>query len=393
MNVRRNVFAILLSMAIVLFVLIGGVALLYAVRAQGAGTTSAPQTRVSSAPTAPAASPSATVAPATSAPSSTPSELPLTGADRFALVIDKGCSPPGPPPYVRREDSGQMIVALGQGYLSQLQGAVSPDGRRLAYWAYEFTGQSSIAMYQGGTSTTLVALGDEMLGALPVWSPDGSGLLFVANKGGGQGVPPDYAALRTLDLASGAITELTRVSGRFLNAVAWDRARHVIAATSVPALPAPGVSENLVITEARVIQRYELSPRAPGAVASQDAAYAMTVSRSDNVIRYWPLSAFTEQTVLRATPGLTIAFALWQPGTHQLAVDLVNGGTSAIELWPLDGLRRAIADYTNHNGRLFFRPDGSVLFMGPSSAVEVATGRLTHFALAPSEQLAASLLR
>jgi hypothetical protein len=319
-------------------------------------------------------------------------DTPLPGADRFAVIVDKPCNPPGSPPTVVREDETEVIAALGNGYLCQLNGAVSPDGRRLAYWQFESIGaRSEIALYQGGASTTLVRLGDEFLSNL-VWSADGTGLLFVAMKGGVQGVPPEYAALRTLDLASGSIVELTRVTGRFLTALAWDREKRVTAATET--LTPGGAGAYLVITEARVITRNETSPGLNLVRASPDATLMMALAPSGSAIRYWPLASFGDQKELRPAAGSAAGIAVWRPGAREIAVVVTTPpGVQAVELWALDGTRRRLLEFSGQRGGLFFRPDGSALFIGGGTGIDIATGRASRFTFEHGEGLTASLFR
>jgi hypothetical protein len=266
---------------------------------------------------------------------------------------------------------------------------VSPDGRRLAYWHLENATTGEIALYQSGASTSLVRLGDEFLGNV-VWSPDGTGLLYVAMKGGVQGVAPDYAALRTLDLATGSTQELIRVTGTYLAALAWDRARHVTAATETPA--SGGAGTYLIVGEDRMFSREVLPANVVLTSASPDAAYVMAVSQQEFAIRYWPLTSFGDQKTLVAAPGFGAGVAAWRPGTRELAVVVSNGTSPSLELWSLDGSRRRLSDYTGQSGGLFFRPDGSALFFGGGAAVDIATGRVVQFPLAQGERLAASLL-
>jgi hypothetical protein len=326
--------------------------------------------------------------PAPSASSSTQPNASLPGAERFAIVVEKGCSPPGPPPYVRREDRNELVATLGNGYLCALKGVVSPDGRRLAYWLYE-TGRSEIALYEGGSSRTLVRLGDELLFGGLVWSSDGTGLVFGATKGGGQGTPSDYSALRTFDLATGSVKELARVTARYLTPVAWDRARRVVAAAGVDARGGSG--EYLIITEDRAIATSAMPADVVLMSASPDAAFMTALSRKDFTILYWPLTSFAERKELRAPPGSGAGVAAWRPGGRELAVVVSGAGVQALELWSLDGVRRKLADVPGQSGGLIFRPDGSVVFVGGGRAVEVATGRAVDLVLAQYERVAASL--
>ncbi|MEA2662236.1 MAG: hypothetical protein QOH08_1808 [Chloroflexota bacterium] len=378
-----------LALAVVILIIAAAIGVLYAAESQQ------PATSVVVAPSASPTTATTTPASATNRPSpaftSSPTDVALPGADRFAVVVQKGCSPPGTPPFVRREDRNEVIAPLGNGYLCGLNGAVSPDGRRLAYWHFENSGSSEIALYENGASKTLVRLGEEFL-ENAVWSPDGTGLLFVAKKGGVQGVAPEYAALRTLDLASGAIQELTRVTGRYLAALAWDRARRVTAAAETPASGGPGAY--LVITEAKAVTRNEMPANTVLMSASTDATYVVALSQKDFVIRYWPLTAFEDQRTLNAAPGFGAGIAAWRPGTRELAVVVSGGpGVQSLELWSLDGSRRRLTDYTGQGGGLLFRPDGSAVFFGGGAAVDVGTGRVVQFPLAQGERITASLLR
>lgn len=312
----------------------------------------------------------------TAQPTPIPVEMPLPGAERFALVVFKGCSPPGPPPYVRREDSHEIIAELGQGYLCGLRGDVSPDGRRLAYWISDVN-RSEIAIYQGGSSVTILNLGSELMSSL-VWSVDGTGLLFVAMVGGVQGVPPEYAALRTLDIASGSVKELTRVTGGcYLGAIAWDRSRRVAAAVASAA--ANCVNEYLMVTEDQTIERAELPAGVTVRAASPDATLVVGHWRIENVIRYWPIDSFEDQKELRSPPGAGAVPWAWRPGTLEIAVTVTSAGIQSLELWSLDGARRRITDYHGQDGGLFFRPDGSVIFIGSNTAIDVESGQSTLF--------------
>ncbi len=350
----------------------------------------------SSAPTAAAIASASAPAPSSSTPAvSTPAsaspsgatDAPLPGAERFAIVVDQGCSPPGPPPFVRREDRDDVIATLGNGYLCQLRGAVSPDGRKLAYWLFE-SARNEVALYQNGTTTTLFRLGDELLADL-VWSSDGTGILFVAMKGGVQGVPPEYAALRTHDVASGSGSELLRERGVFLTPLAWDRGRRLTAAAVTREPFAP--TEYLEVTENNVVARYTLAAGISVAGASSDAA--LVIAHQTGVLRYWPIGSFAEQKELRPEAGAGAGSVAWRPGSRELAVVVTNASSMRLELWSLDGTRRRLFDFTGQRGGLFFRPDGSAVFLSGSVAIDIATGRAARFALAGSQRIAASVLR
>ncbi len=378
-------------LAAALLVIVLGIALLYAYRNSSSvpAQSPAPTTAAiaSPSPPVPSSSTPATSTPTSSASPSGTAEAPLPGTERFAIVVDQGCSPPGPPPFVRREDRDEVIATLGNGYLCQLRGAVSPDGRKLAYWLFE-NGRSEVALYQNGTTTTLFRLGDELLANL-VWSSDGTGILFVAMKGGVQGVPPEYAALRTHDVASGSGSELLRERGVFFAPLAWDRGRRLTAATLTREPLAP--SEYLEVTENNVVARYTLAAGISVAGASPDAA--LVIAQQTGVLRYWPIGSFADQKELRPEAGAGAGSVAWRPGSRELAVVVTNASSMRLELWSLDGARRRLVDFTGQRGGLFFRPDGSVIFLGGAVAIDVATGREARFVLAGSQRIAASVLR
>ena len=389
MTRRRN----LAILAGALLILVVGIGTLYASRSpsptQVLATSPSPNATASPT-TAAAAAPTSTSAPS---PSTTTQPLAaLPGTERFALVVDRICAS-GPPPFVRREDSGEVVATLGNAYLCQFQGALSPDGRRLAYWHFERFGQSALALYQGGTSTTLVPLGEELLASV-VWSSDGTGVLFVAMKGGVQGVNPEYAALRTLDIATGSIQELLRVPGRHVAGFAWDRGARLTAAAVYPA-SAAGPIEYLIVTEARTITRSELPAQVVPIGASTDAAYMAAHSQSDGVIHYWPLRTFADRKELRAPAGARAGSTAWRPGTRELAVFVSSGATSqvAVEMWSLDGTRRPLIAISVQRGGLFFRADGSALFLNGDTGIDLATGRTVQYTLGSGERLVASVLR
>jgi hypothetical protein len=119
----------------------------------------------------------------------------------------------------------------------------------------------------------------------------------------------------------------------------------------------------------------------------------MAVSQPDGVIRYWPLANFDDQKELRPAAGSGAGIAAWRPGARELAVVVTTPpGSQAVELWSLDGTRKRLTEFSGQRGGLFFRPDGSALFIGGGAGVDVASGRVVQFTLAQGEGLAASML-
>lgn len=330
---------------------------------------------------------------------------PLPASDHFGLVIDRGCSPPGPAPYLRAQDRSDVIVRLGQGYLCQFQGSVSPDGRRIAYPVFEPNG-NGLALWETGatTSKTLVSLGAEASGT-PVWSSDGTALVFVATKGGGQGVVPDYSALRTFDLATGKLAEILRTPERFLSPLAWDRRAHVIALISSAQLAGvvqPFGGEYQVIAQDGVclpidpcITRNSLPPNTY-VTASIDATWAVGVTQAEHVVRYWPLAAYADRKAMAPSTGTDFGGYAWRPGAQEFAMYVVSAAAPPrVELWGIDGSRRTLVDNFNLSGGGFFwQPDGTVLFYGCCTAIEVASGRVVTFTLGEGERIkAAAVIR
>lgn len=132
------------------------------------------------------------------------------------------------------------------------------------------------------------------------------------------------------------------MTGRYLTALAWDRTRRVTAATETPA--SGGAGAYLVVMEDRVFSRNVMPADMILTSASPDAAFMMAVSRTDGVIRYWPLTSFNDQKELRAAPGSGAGIAAWRPGAKELAVVVSAAGTQTLERWSLDESRRRLTD-------------------------------------------------
>lgn len=128
-------------------------------------------------------------------------------------------------PRLRSEVDPAPLMEFQSGFYRQWRGAVSPDGRKLAYWHDGATAGWELRILETSAldrPRTVLQLRDELPEGL-LWSGDQGGLVFgVSDKLTGQGVIGQYTALRTLDLATGNVTELAR-DKKWFHALAWDR--------------------------------------------------------------------------------------------------------------------------------------------------------------------------
>ncbi len=184
--------------------------------------------------------PAASVEPAAAAgPSATPRSIGLQPDFGF---IYSGVRPgygKGSAPVVRREGELSVVAELAPSFFNGFTGAISPDGRLSAYFAQPQNKPWTLYLLDGARPNEqreLLTIPDDIPGGRPVWSPDGKGVAFVVlNKEANQGVKPLYSAIRTIDLASGAVTERARIEGgSHYEFVGWDRARSTLAATVAP---------------------------------------------------------------------------------------------------------------------------------------------------------------
>jgi Tol biopolymer transport system component len=296
---------------------------------------------------------------------------------------------------VRREGETKTAVAeLAPSYFNQWNGAVAPDGRRAVYFAQPQGQPWTLFLFDGAKPNeqrALVALPGEV-GLQSVWSGDGAGVAFVVIDQLGNGATPAYSAIRTLDLASGVVTERARVTGgSAYTLVGWDRANATLAAMVVPHadqgpityLVLSGTNERSWTLEAHY-----------SAVASPDGRDVVGVKCEGVEIGCslwtWKLGDFDTRVDRKIGNRLSIGVIGWRPGTNEFAFavsDINAGAAVTIELLSLSGgpTRIVFGSSATYDNGSFFRADGTALIvvaeLNTALVVDLTSGRTTQLPL------------
>lgn len=284
---------------------------------------------------------------------------------------------------VRSEVDPQELGVLKAGAVN---GAVSPDGRRIAYWETTSGGgarslwildasapsRSRLVLTLSDSETASVSTGGGV-----VWSSDGLGLLVGVNSREYLPVPPvhgpaRYATLRTVDLASGAVREVARVEpGLPLRPVAFDRRSGV--ATAVEIGGGGYVASYVVARDGAALTRTRFETDIAPAVATPDGTGVLAVRfRPTAVVLVWPVADPERRTLLDVAAGERIGRALWR-NSHEIVV-LIDGDDPAahrLEVWPLQGPRRVVLQGARDLSAI--RPDGTAAIVD-GQVVDLMTG-------------------
>jgi len=285
---------------------------------------------------------------------------------------------------VRSEVDPQELGVLKAG---PFNGAVSPDGRRVAYWETASGGGEARSLWlleaSAPSQTRLVLTLPESetatvsTGGGVVWSSDATAVLIGVNSREFMPAPPvdgpaRYATLRTVDLASGAVREVARVEpGLPLRPVAFDRRNGV--ATAVEIGGGGYAASYVVARDGAELTRTRLETDIAPAVATPDATGVLAVRyRPTAVVVVWPLADPERRTPMDVTAGERVARALWR-NAHEIVV-LIDGDAPTahrLEVWPLQGPRRVVL----HDARELsaVRPDGTAAIVD-GQVVDLVTG-------------------
>lgn len=268
--------------------------------------------------------------------------------------------------------------------------ALSPDGRRLAYWAGNELHILDVAENARPNillAVTTVRSVEQSHGL--AWSSDGTGIVIGVTGppvSEGADAPPAYSALRLLDASGGQPREIVRVERRVLAPLSWDRRARTITAYEPGQA---GVVSLDVVDEGGKLER-NATPSGPVTVqASQDGRQLLATGYPDDVLWVWPSGSAARPIELRSAASERIHAASWRPGTSEIGV-LVG---DRLELWDSSGARRLVLlpnlpPKATANRSLLFRVDGSAVFVGvvlepaPNArpdvycvAVDLASGR------------------
>lgn len=344
----------------------------------------------------PSASPASSSSPGTAAsPSVSPSAsgTPASTATGAALlkpgfgVIYQGVRSgwdPGSAQQIRREgDTDRSVGELAGSFFNQFHGAVTPDGRRAVYPAQDLGGPWVLYLLDGAKPTEqkrLLTLPDEIPGSL-IWSSDMTGIAFTAQDSGAtQGVTPKYDSIRTLDLATGVVRELARITdGSNYQIVGWDRSTGTLAAAVVP-YPSPAsrgsdVSKtgSYIVIGPSGTKNVPLDGPSP-ALSSADARVVYGLRCDGNPascsLWTWPLADYGARVDRQVASGLSLAIFGARPGSDEIGLTVYSGSGASIEgqiaLWsPSSGLRTVyrFPQGRSPGSRPFFRADGTGIFL------------------------------
>ncbi len=321
----------------------------------------------------------------------TPTPNPAVLKPSFGVIysgIRQGWDP-GSAQQIRREGETTSVGELAGSYFNQFHGTVSPDGRRAVYPGQTQDGPWSLYLLDGARPNEqrrLLALPNEIPG-LPVWSGDMTGIAFtVQDSGATQGVAPKYDSIRTLDLATGKVMEIARITdGSTYRIVGWDRRSGMLAALVSPhAAPASAY----VVIGPSGTRTTALASGTESGWAVYGSPDARTVAgihceaTSGCSLWTWPLADYGARADQHFGSNVSLGIIGWRPGTEDLALGVSNlrpsGGDAHIELWSASAGRRTV--YTGGSSppsSPFFRADGSALIVpgyGEGLVVDIATG-------------------
>ncbi len=316
----------------------------------------------------------------TPAATPTPVATPAPGSERYGLIVDTSAGT-----SVRSEVEPRELGTLATAYFN---GAVSPDGGKVAYWETPREGAARVLRLLEGSAPAqprvVLTLPESEVAAVSsgrgvAWSSDGTGLLIAVDSrdhasGLGADSPSLYATLRHVDLASGSVREIARNErGLWFGPVAWDRARGIAAAVEVgPGGFAP--TYVLVRDGAAPIRTPFGMETAPHFVrAAPDASRVFAVGwRPISALYVWPLAEPERRSTMHPATGERVATAMWRnAGEIVVSIDGDVPAAHRLEAWPLEGPRRVLLRGATDLSAV--RPDGTAAIVS-GIVVDLETG-------------------
>lgn len=340
--------------------------------------SASPTSSLSSTPTATgAASPAATSSPASSSAAIRP--------DASHGMLTRN-------PAAIRTEADTTALNKTQNLDEGAAGAVSPDGKRVAILRTGQSGQGIIWFTTSKPDEVMPVLDmagtGELLVGPPVWAADGSDSLLVGiiKPGAQSGVepPPAYSALRSIDIKTRTVTELTRTTNNYvLIPVVWHPGGAVAAAFETGP---GGFATNYVVVRGQQVTRTPFGGDVVGGSVTANADGTRVVAidgRDGGSIRWWPFDRFDQQTDLKPPAGEGVFRASWRSGRDEIVVGVgPNGPTTTprsastlrLEVWGSQTGRRVVRDA---GGFAVVRVDGTAALAIDYQLVDLATGATT----------------
>lgn len=299
----------------------------------------------------------------------------------------------GSGPQIVPEGRTRSVGELARSYFNQFHGTVSPDGRRAVYYAQpDANGPWGYYLLDGSKPAEqrrILALPNEVPGPV-LWAADMSAIAFTAQDSGAtQGVIPKYDSIRTLDLATGAVRELARITdGSYYQLVGWDKPAGTLAAQILPYPPVAGKrSTYLVIAPSGTKTTPVDGPTAYTSADARTVVGLQCTAAAACSLWTWPLADYSARADHHLPAGLSLGLIGFRPGTGDVGLTVFeqSGSSGRIALWSASaGLRTVYAFPAGRSpgGPWFFRSDGSAVIIsfaiGEDLVVDIATGQSTR---------------
>ena len=266
--------------------------------------------------------------------------------------------------------------------------AVSPDGKRVAILRSGETGQGIISFTTAKPDEItyvmdMAGTGENIVGA-PVWAADGSDSLLIGiiKPGAQTGIdpPPAYAALRSVDIRTQAVTEVTRTTnGLVLVPVVWHPGGAVAAAYETGP---GGFALSYLIIKGQQVSRTAFPAGVIGGTlaANQDGTRVAAIYGTEGAtVHWWPYDRFDQQTELKPSAGEGAYRAYWRGGRDELVVAtgpaaMPPSANMRVEVWGSHEGRRVVRDT---GGVALVRIDGSAALAFDYQLVDLTTGATT----------------
>jgi hypothetical protein len=266
--------------------------------------------------------------------------------------------------------------------------AVSPDGRRVAILLTGQTGQVIISFTTAKPDDItyvmdMAGTGENIVGP-PVWAADGSDSLLIGiikpSAQTGIAPPPAYSALRSVNVKTHNVIEVTRTTNGFvLVPVVWHPATAVAAAYETGD---GGFAVNYVVMQGPQVARTPFGASVGGGTlaANQDGTRVAAIFGSPGAtVHWWPYDRFDQQTELKPVAGEGAYRASWRGGRDELVVatgpaSMPPSVNMRVEVWGSQSGRRVVRDT---GGIALVRVDGTAVLSFDYQLVDLTSGATT----------------